>query len=170
MKAYGPLPAPSQHEDARAREELEGPPLPFWSTNINPVTIPWGWIKHFQCRSIVKRHNEAWIYKPDAPGLDVWDEGGDCDDSTPALARTFLAAGYPRGALNPTACHLGAQGHMVLAIQTSWGTLIACNIAGLRWLDDPQLRRYRWDRWMLSNGLWKTLKKPVTLDDIGGFT
>ncbi|WP_422366424.1 cell wall hydrolase [Pelagibius sp.] len=90
---------------------------------------------------------------------------GNCNDFAPFLMLRLMAAGIPRGALRLVVCRFGEQGHMVLAVETTAGTLICCNVAGCWALGETALQHHDWIAWEGHNGAWESLQ-PVGLADL----
>ena len=177
MKAYSLVETPPQAVDAKAREIAEGKPE-FWSYIGPAAVVPWGWIWYFNLRRLFTNFQAHFIYERDKPQDDVWDDAdqkvvrgkhylaGDCDDFAPEFARVAIAKHkLPRGAIRPTLCKVGRGAHMVCSIATDHGTLIACNVVGLDFMDSPRFAPYVWLAHQEGDGNWKRLR-ALGLDEI----
>lgn len=169
-----------QEKEASTREALRHRRPSFWRRVMQLRPMPWGWLKQLKASKLYREFRARWMHRDDAQRDDVWDNAealdariglilaGDCDDFVAELARVFMRAGFPREALVLIICTIGRdQGHAVLGIETSHGTLIACNIAGLCWLDDPRLQNHHLRAARLPDGTWRKLRPPhPTLADL----
>jgi predicted transglutaminase-like cysteine proteinase len=82
----------------------------------------------------------------DPAGQDDWRADavarGDCEDMALAKRRLLLAEGWPRGALRLVVALVEGEHHLVLAVETTEGTLVLDNLqpAPMPWGELP----YRW--------------------------
>lgn len=89
---------------------------------------------------------------------------GNCNAWAPMLLRRLLSAGFPRGSMRLTLCRFDGEGHMVLSITTTAGTLILCPVVKMWGLGKPALRMHDWIAWEGHGGTWEALQ-PVSLAD-----
>ena len=92
---------------------------------------------------------------------------GNCNAWTPMLLRRLLATPdtlFARGSMRLTLCRFDGEGHMVLSITTTAGTLILCPVVKMQAIGKPALELHDWIAWEGHNGAWEGLK-PVSLAD-----
>jgi len=172
---FGKAKTPPQALDAAERKP------DFW-VGGEPTTIEWSEADQLATSARFRDFKATWKHVDDAPGLDIWDNAkevllgdrvcleGDCASFVPEFARLLMEDGRPRGALRPVLCTMGRQAHMVLSIETDMGTLIACNLIGLGWLEDNRLARHKWAARHVpgAENAWEDLSAPkiVGLDQL----
>ena len=92
---------------------------------------------------------------------------GNCNAWAPMLLRRLLATPdnlFPRGSMRLTLCRFDGEGHMVLSITTTAGTLILCPVVKMWGLGKPALELHDWIAWEGHGGTWEGLR-PVSLAD-----
>ena len=77
---------------------------------------------------------------------------------------------FPRGAMRLTLCRFDDEGHMVLSITTTAGTLILCPVVKMQAAGKPALELHDWIAWEGHNGDWEGLRPVSQAGGASSFT
>ncbi len=164
---FTPHAAEDMYERSPELAMAEAPEVIEWTDQREEALIR-------QFRDLDKR----WWFTGDPDG--IWDDAeplmvngksvlkGNCNAWAPMLLRRLLALPgdlFPRGSMRLTLCRFDGEGHMVLSITTTAGTLVLCPVVKMQAIGKPALELHDWIAWEGHNGAWKGLK-PVALAEL----
>ena len=141
--------APKGYRDLVARDPL------LSMRGVSPTKVVMAGGKWAEINKINVRINRMAAYAVDPPGQDKWGpfrmlngvRVGDCDDFAVHKLKALIAAGWPRGSLLLTVCHIKDVGyHCVLLVQCI-GLPAACldnRHDGVWMVDDGPPKCYTW--------------------------
>ena len=152
--------APKGYRDLVARDPL------LSMRGIKPAKVIMAGGRWAELNAINVRINHMAAYAVDPPGKDKWGpfrmlngvRVGDCDDFAVHKLKALIAAGWDRGSLLLTVCHIKDVGyHCVLLVQC-YGLPAACldsRSEGIWAIDGGPPSCYNWvSQEMPGNGYW----------------
>ncbi|HIC80447.1 MAG TPA: hypothetical protein EYP07_05695 [Kiloniellaceae bacterium] len=177
--------APPQIVDALA---VEGYAPWLSSAAIEPLQVAWSEERRAVLEQVFNEVRARFVWIPDGP-IDKWRRlarrlrgmgrsfvkfyAGDCDDFALEILYRLVnhpSGLFPRGCLRLAACKVRGQDHLVLTIETDCGSLVLCNLAGMKWKSARALIGYAWlcrERLTAEaeSEAWEELEPP-TLEDL----
>ncbi len=164
ISSYGIAPQPKQMKALLKRHPR------FSKKNDKPEFVSSKRSTYNLINDIHKKFKHNFHYVSDR-SKDIWQPSktGDCEDFVFAMIDELEKVGIPKGAMLAVTCKVkGLGGHMVLAIQNDWTTLISdVRFASvLRW-DTYSFDRYSWRRIQCTGKeTWQWCFKFPTLADL----